>query len=168
MDVYFKPFNLNLTISNTDTVFWAGLYGLCTPSVPSGSLAHLSPALSVGREKQIKPLHNWTSAVEEWNQLSIVSCLFQHSAPCTCKGQQLNGDTLGIPISNASPKRNLQHSEQTVDKHKAGYRFRKEKISINVIIYLHLPKTMHTSEWREKNKRICFHSTKASPNKHHS
>lgn len=65
MDVYFRPSNLNLDTSPTDKVFWAGLYGLCTPSVPSGSLAHLSPSLSVGREKEIKPLQNWISTVEE-------------------------------------------------------------------------------------------------------
>lgn len=144
MDVYFKPFNLNFDITNTDRVFWTGSYGLCTPSVPSGSLAHLSSALSAGREKQIKPLQNWTSVVEEWNQFSIVSCLFQHTAPCTRKGQQLNGDSLGIPTLSASPKINLPHQEsfplyceRTMDK--ATYRFRKEKVSINVIIYLHLP-----------------------------
>lgn len=107
---------------------------------------HIFLQWSVERAIQIKPLKNWPLTMQEWNQFSVVSCLFQHTAPCTLKQQQLNGATLGISTPSPTPKMNLQdqesfppHGEQTRDKHKASFRFRKEKLFSHVTIYLHLP-----------------------------
>lgn len=97
MDVYFKLFNLDLNISNTDKVSWAGLYGLCIPSILSGPSTSLSSS-ALWKSKTEKNLQTCTLTMAGQKRFSIASLSFP-TDPCTHKGQQLNRASLGISTS---------------------------------------------------------------------